>query len=133
VTGRLDAPGLALFAILFCWQIPHFCAIAIYRAGDYARAGFKVLPARVSTRTTLATMTLFSVGLMAATLVLGPLHVAGTAYLACALILGAVFVAWTAAGFRRAAAPGWARGLFLYSLVYLTVLFVALALGRTVA
>ncbi len=133
VTGRLDAPGLALFGILFFWQIPHFCAIAIYRAGEYARAGFKVLPARVSTRTTLATMVAFSVGLVASTLVLGPLHVAGTAYLTCALVLGAVFVGWTVAGFRRGAAPGWARGLFLYSLLYLTVLFVALALGRTVA
>ncbi len=133
VTGRLDAPGLALFAILFFWQIPHFCAIAIYRAGEYARAGIKVLPARVSRRTTLATMVAFSVGLVASTVVLGPLHVAGAAYLACALVLGAVFIAWTAAGFRRAAAPTWARSLFLYSLVYLTVLFVALALGRTVA
>ena len=133
VTGRLDAPGLALFAILFFWQIPHFCAIAIYRASEYARAGFKVLPARVSRATTLVTMVLFSVGLVAATLVLQPLHVAGTAYLACALVLGAIFIGWTAIGFRRGAAPSWARGLFLYSLVYLTVLFVALALGRTVA
>jgi heme o synthase len=132
VTDRLDAPGVALFAILFFWQIPHFCAIAIYRAGEYARAGFKVLPARVSRPATLATMVAFSIGLVASTLVLGPLHVAGTAYLACALVLGAVFIAWTAAGFRRAAAPTWARGLFLYSLVYLTVLFVAIALGRTV-
>jgi protoheme IX farnesyltransferase len=133
VTGRLEAPGVALFAILFCWQIPHFCAIAIYRAGEYARAGFKVLPARVSNATTLATMLAFSIGLVAATLVLGPLHVAGTAYLACAFVLGAIFIAWSAAGYRRGAAAGWARGLFLYSLLYLTVLFVALALGRTVA
>jgi protoheme IX farnesyltransferase len=132
-TGHLDLPGLALFGILFFWQIPHFCAIAIYRAGEYARAGFKVLPARVSRRTTLVTMVAFSIGLLASTLALGPLHVAGTAFLACALVLGTVFVAWTAAGFRRAAAPTWARSLFLYSLVYLTVLFVALALGHTVA
>ena len=47
-TGHLDAPGLVLFAILFLWQIPHFLAIAIYRADDYARAGFKVLPLRRS-------------------------------------------------------------------------------------
>ncbi len=133
VTGRLDAPGVALFAILFFWQIPHFCAIAIYRASEYARAGFKVLPARVSRRTTLATMVGCTLGLVAATLVLGPLGVTGTAYLACAITLGTVFVAWTIAGFRRAAAPTWARSLFFYSLVYLTVLFVAIALGRTAA
>ncbi|HXJ22176.1 MAG TPA: heme o synthase [Polyangia bacterium] len=131
VTGHLDAPGVALFAILFFWQVPHFCAIAIYRAGEYARAGFKVLPARVSTRTTLVTMVAFSVGLVAATLLLGPLGVAGTAYLACAAGLGIAFIVWTAAGFRRAASARWARSLFFYSLVYLTVLFVAIALGRT--
>ena len=56
VTGRLDAPGLALFAILFLWQIPHFLAIAIYRADDYARAGFKVLPLTVSARATRVTI-----------------------------------------------------------------------------
>ena len=50
VTGQLDTPGLALFAILFFWQVPHFLAIAIYRAADYARAGFKVLPLTVSAR-----------------------------------------------------------------------------------
>ena len=50
VTGRLDAPGLALFGVLFLWQIPHFLAIATYRGADYARAGFKVLPLTVSVR-----------------------------------------------------------------------------------
>ena len=44
-----------------------------------------------------------------------------------------MFIGWAAAGFRRAAARAWARSLFLYSIVYLTLLFVALALDRTVA
>src|SRR4029078_12573166 len=54
VTDRLDWPGLALFGVLFLWQIPHFLAIATYRGADYARAGFKVLPLTVSLRTTRA-------------------------------------------------------------------------------
>jgi protoheme IX farnesyltransferase len=133
VTGHLDAPGLALFAILFLWQIPHFLAIATYRAADYARAGFKVLPLAISTRATRATIVLFSIGLVAATIALEPLRVAGLGYLTCAALLGAVFIGWAAAGFRRAAANAWARSLFLYSIVYLTLLFVALVIDRTIA
>ena len=131
VTGRLDAPGLALFAVLFLWQIPHFLAIATYRGADYARAGFKVLPLTVSVRATRAIIVLFSVGLVGATIVLEPLRVAGPRYALIATLLGAVFIGWAAAGFRRAAENRWARSLFVYSIVYLTLLFVALAIDRT--
>ena len=133
VTGRLDAPGLALFAVLFLWQIPHFLAIAIYRTADYARAGFKVLPLTISVRATRATIVIFSAGLVLATILLEPLRVAGLPYLVCATLLGAVFIGWAAAGFRRAAAGAWARSLFLYSILYLTLLFVALVIDRTFA
>jgi protoheme IX farnesyltransferase len=132
-TGHLDAPGLALFAILFLRQIPHFLAIAIYRASDYARAGFKVLPLAISARATRLTIVLFSVGLVAATILLQPLHVAGPWYLACAALLGAIFIVWAAAGLRRAAENAWARSLFFYSIVYLTLLFVAIVVDRTIA
>jgi protoheme IX farnesyltransferase len=132
-TGRLDAPGLALFGILFLWQIPHFLAIAIYRAADYARAGFKVLPLAISTRATRTTIVLFSVGLVAVTVLLQPLHVAGPAYLGVAAVLGLVFIGWAAAGFRPAAERLWARSLFFYSIVYLTLLFVAIVVDRTIA
>ncbi len=81
VTGHLDAPGLALFAVLFLWQIPHFLAIATYRGDDYARAGFKVLPlTRVGAAPRASTMFVFSVVLVAATIVLEPLRVAGPRY-----------------------------------------------------
>ncbi len=133
VTGRLDAAGLALFAVLFLWQIPHFLAIAIYRAADYARAGFKVLPLTISARATRATIVIFSAGLVLATILLEPLRVAGVPYLVCAAVLGAGFIAWAIAGFRRAAAGAWARSLFFYSIVYLTLLFVALVIDRTFA
>jgi protoheme IX farnesyltransferase len=133
VTGRIDLPGLVLFAILFLWQIPHFLAIAIYRAEDYARAGFKVLPGAISERATRVTIVGFSLGLVAATILLEPLRVAGLRYMTVATLLGVVLVGWAAAGFRRAAAGAWARSLFLFSIVYLTLLFVALAIDRTVA
>ncbi len=133
VTGRIDLPAFVLFSILFLWQIPHFMAIAIYRAADYARAGLKVLPAAISERATHVTIVGFSIVLVAATLLLEPLRVAGPRYLAAATLLGAVFIGWAAAGFRRSATRAWARSLFLFSLVYLTLLFVALAIDRTVA
>jgi protoheme IX farnesyltransferase len=133
VTGRLDTPGLALFAVLFLWQIPHFLAIATYRGADYARAGFKVLPLTVPVRATRAIIVAFSVVLVLVTIGLQPLHVAGPRYALVAALLGAVFIGWAAAGFRRTAENRWARSLFLYSIVYLTLLFIALAIDRTVA
>jgi protoheme IX farnesyltransferase len=132
VTGHLDAPGLALFGILFFWQVPHFLAIAIYRAADYGRAGFKVLPLTISSGATRVVILAFSIVLVATTVALQPLQVAGLGYAVVAVLLGALFIAWAAAGFRRSAAHAWARSLFLYSLVYLTLLFAALAIDRIV-
>jgi protoheme IX farnesyltransferase len=132
VTGHIDPPALVLFSVLFLWQIPHFLAIAIYRSADYARAGFKVLPAAISERATRLTIVGFSVILVAATILLEPLRVAGPRYMAAATLLGLVLIGWAAAGFRRTAAGPWARSLFLFSIVYLTLLFVALAMDRTV-
>jgi protoheme IX farnesyltransferase len=132
-TGRLDAPGLVLFSILFFWQIPHFLAIAIFRSADYQRAGFKVLPLEASALTTRIYILIFSTMLVAATILLEPLRVAGTRYVTVAALLGATLIGWGIAGFRRAAARTWARSLFFYSIVYLTLLFVALIFDRTVA
>lgn len=134
VTGRLDAPGIVLFGILFLWQIPHFLAISIYLEDDYRRAGFRVLSQAQTERATRVTIVAFTAALATVTLLLAPLHVAGTAYVGAALVLGVVFVAWAAAGFRRLgdASRAWARSLFLASIVYLTLLFAALAVGRTV-
>jgi protoheme IX farnesyltransferase len=133
VTGHLDPAGLVLFSILFLWQIPHFLAIAIYRAKDYAAAGIKVLPAAISERATRFMIVGFSVALVAVTILLEPMRVAGPRYMAAATLLGAVLIGWAVAGFRREGTRAWARSLFFYSLVYLTLLFVALAMDRTVA
>ncbi|MEA2695894.1 MAG: heme o synthase [Myxococcales bacterium] len=133
VTGHLDAPGLVLFAILFLWQIPHFLAIAIYRARDYQQAGFKVLPLSISPLGTRLHIVSFSIALVVASILLLPMHVAGVHYAVAAALLGAVFIGWAVAGFRQGAATRWARSMFLMSIVYLTLLFVALIVDRTVA
>ena len=132
VTGRIDAGALTLFGILFLWQIPHFLAISLYRSEDYGRAGFEILPLTVGERATRLVIVVFSTALVATSLMLGPLHVAGVVYSVTAALLGAGFVAWGLAGFRRAADRLWARSLFFASLVYLTLLFAALIIDRGV-
>jgi protoheme IX farnesyltransferase len=133
VTGRLDAGALALFGVLFLWQIPHFLAIALYRAEDYGRAGFAILPLSAGERTTRVVITAFSMALLLTSLSLRPLHVAGALYTGVALVLGVAFLAWGLVGVRRAATRVWARSLFFASLVYLTLLFAALIVDRAVA
>jgi protoheme IX farnesyltransferase len=129
-TGRLDAGGLALFAILFLWQIPHFIAIAVYRCEDYTRAGFRVLPATHGERAALVHTFVWSLALLASTLLLGPLGVAGWVYMATAMVLGIAFVLAAAAGFRATDTGRWARSVFLGSILYLTILFVALVVDH---
>jgi protoheme IX farnesyltransferase len=125
VTGRLDAGGLALFGLLFAWQLPHFLAISIYLAEDYARGGLKVFAlvhGEPATRRWIAAATVL---LLAASLALLPLGVAGRGYGAVAALAGAVLLAYALSGLGKTGGR-WARNLFLATLVHLTVLFVAL-------
>ncbi len=125
VTGRLDAGGLALFALLFAWQLPHFLAISIYLAEDYARGGLKVFAlvhGEAATRRWIAAATVVLVG---ASLALLPLGIAGRAYGAVAAAAGVALLAYALSGLGRTGGR-WARNLFLATLLYLTVLFVAL-------
>jgi heme o synthase len=128
--GHIDAGAFVLFAILFLWQIPHFLAIAwIYRE-DYARGGLPMLPVvdpagLVTGRQAVAnTLALSIVSLAPA---FGGM--AGSIYLAGALALGVMFTAaavWAAV--KRT--PAAARGLFLASLAYLSILCTLLIVDR---
>ena len=128
VTGRLDAGGLALFAIMFLWQLPHFIAIALTLKQDYARAGMKTVPEVVGDRGARVQAALYTALLVPVSLALVPLHVAGRGYGVAAIALGAVFLGWSLLGLRRDPGPRWSRVEFLLSLVYLTGLFGALGL-----
>src|SRR5690606_14301605 len=93
-TGALAPEAVALFTILFIWQMPHFLAIAILYREDYRAGGFKMLP--VIDRDlgfTCGQIMLYTLTLVLATLVAVPLRMAGTVYLVGALILGAAFLA----------------------------------------
>jgi protoheme IX farnesyltransferase len=133
-TGRVEAPALALFALMFVWQIPHFVAISIFRAEDYQAAGFRVLSFARQPRLTRTTVLLSSAALLPVSLLLAVLGVAGPVYTVVAGACGVMFVVRAAGGLRLDPADPrarrWAKGLFLYSLLYLVALFGALAVDR---
>ncbi len=127
VTGRLDPGGLALFTLLFCWQLPHFLAVSIYLAEDYARGGLKVFALVHGERATRAWIAVTSIALVPVSLALLPLGVAGKAYGAVAVALGGALAGYAVSGVGRAGGR-WARNLFLATLAYLTLAFTALLL-----
>lgn len=134
VLGHLAMPQAVLFAILFCWQIPHFLAIAWRYREDYARAGMRMLPVVDPTgHRTALTMLLYVSGLGLASflpLVTGMVHRDfGDRYAAVTLLLDLLFFVPTAfaALTRRDAAM---RMTFLVSLVYLPLLFLTMVLTR---
>jgi protoheme IX farnesyltransferase len=129
-TGRLDLPGLAVFGVLFFWQIPHFHAIAMYRLRDYNAAGLKTLPGTHGPAAARREIALYLVVQVAVSLALVPLGVAGPLYLATAAVLGVAVVVQGLRGLRRGDVK-WARAVFLASIVYLPVLFTVMVLdGR---
>jgi len=127
VTGRLDLAGLVLFSILFLWQIPHFIAIALFRKEEYAAAGLTSMPIERGDESSRAQLVFYIVALLPVTLLPYQLHFAGPLYLYAAALLGLGFLAMGAWGFFKQLGKAWARQCFLFSLVYLTGLFVALA------
>jgi len=132
VTGSLDWPALVLFGIIFLWTPPHFWALAQRYRADYARAGVPMLPVVRDEAETNRQILLYSVLVVAASVLLAPVGGAGYVYLGTALALGAGFL-WLALRLWRNPRPSASRALFLYSLLYLGALFVAIALDRVVA
>jgi protoheme IX farnesyltransferase len=122
VTGRITAAALALFAILFVWQVPHFLAIALFRKQDYARASIRTAPLVWGDRATKLHVVGWSLALLVSSLALVPIGAAGLPYALVAGPVGAWLLAKSLRGLREPTAPGFARGLFRASLVYLPVL-----------
>lgn len=127
-TGRIDAPGAVLFAILFLWQVPHFVAIALFRKADYARAGLVVLPNVAGELAARHTIIRWIFAGVAASLLVVPLGLAGRGYLVAATVLGATFFTWGCYGLRANAGTRWAKSLFGISILYLVLLFAALVI-----
>jgi protoheme IX farnesyltransferase len=124
-TGRLDIPALFLFAIIFFWTPPHFWALALVRLKDYARAGVPMLPVVRGEEFTRGQIMLYAVGLVAITLLLPILGMAGAIYFASAVVLGSALLysawkVWKEGGNKIA----WA--MYRTSSMYLALLMIAL-------
>jgi heme o synthase len=131
VTGNLTLPALWLFLIVFFWTPPHFWALALLIRRDYEAARIPMLPVVRGVRETTRQIVIYALVLVAVTSVPFLWGTLGVAYLAAALVLGAAFV-WLALRLRRDATARRAALLFHYSLLYLALLFVAMALDPLV-
>ena len=131
VTGRVGLPALVLFAIIFYWTPPHFWALSLRYADDYAAAGVPMLPVVRGARETSTQILYYTVLLVAVTLLLYPAGRMGALYLAAAVALGGAFI-WRALELRRDLTGRRAIRLFSFSNTYLALLFLAMAVDAVV-
>jgi heme o synthase len=129
-TGRIDVAALTLFGIVFFWQIPHFLAIAWLYREDYARAGLPLLPViEPDGRSTGRQALIYAVLLVPVSVSPAATGLAGTGYVAVAVVLGAALVALSVT-FARERSTTAARRLFLASIAYLPLLWAVLVVDR---
>jgi protoheme IX farnesyltransferase len=128
VTGEVGLPALVLFAIVFYWTPPHFWALALRYRGDYAAARVPMLPVVRGEAETARQIVLYTVALVAVSLLLFPAAGMGWIYLVAAVVLGLLYL-WRAMRLQADATNGRAAiVLFRYSISYLTLLFAAVAI-----
>jgi protoheme IX farnesyltransferase len=125
VTDHLGLAPLVLFGIIFLWTPPHFWALAVRYRDDYEAASVPMLPVVADLPAVVRQIILYTVALVALSLVLGPVAHLGVAYVVVAAGLGAVFLQ-RALALRRDATARRAMRLFGWSISYLTVLFAAM-------
>ena len=131
VTGSVSPDACLLFLIIFAWTPPHFWALALYRRNEYAKAGLPMLPVTHGEKFTSLHVLLYTIILVAVTVMPFATRMCGYIYLASALALGGVFLhyAWRV---HTAYSDAIARSTFRYSIVYLTALFAALLVDHYV-
>jgi protoheme IX farnesyltransferase len=130
-TGNLTVPALFLFLIVFYWTPPHFWALALLIRRDYEAARVPMLPVVKGDTETARSIVRYTVVLVAISLLPVVWRTVGWVYLGAALALGGAFLA-LALALRRETTPARARRLFTFSLAYLALLFVAMALDPLV-
>ena len=130
-TGNLTLPALYLFLVVFLWTPPHFWALALLIRRNYEAAKVPMLPVVRGERETVRQILLYSLVLVGVTLLPLTWSMFGLGYALAALVLGAIFI-WMAWRLRRAPSPRGAALLFHYSLLYLALLFVAMAVDVVV-
>ena len=129
VADAVPAEAWVLVLIIFIWTPPHFWALALYRNHDYAKAGLPMLPVTHGQQFTRLHILLYSLALVATTTLPYVVRMSGLLYLACALVLGGMFVAYAWRLYRQYS-DALARRLFRFSILYLALLFGALLLDH---
>ena len=129
VSGDVSAQALALFLIIFVWTPPHFWALALYRKLDYAKAGLPMLPVTHGDEFTRLHVWLYTILLLAVSLLPVAMQMSGLIYLLAALLLGGEFLRHAWLVWRRYSDER-ARAAFRYSIIYLSLLFFMLMLDH---
>ena len=130
VTGRLDLAAAYLFLIVFYWTPPHFWALALLKQRDYGRAGVPMAPLMWGDRETKRLMLWYTLILIPLTLLPSALGVFGRVYLASAAVLDVLFLGSVVSVVRATDYTRAAWKTYRFSLLYLALLFVAMALDR---
>ncbi|MBC2769995.1 heme o synthase [Pusillimonas minor] len=131
VANSVPAEAWVLVLIIFIWTPPHFWALALYRNTDYAESGLPMLPVTHGQQFTLLHIFLYSLVLFAATMLPFMIRMSGLIYLACAAVLSGLFV-WYAWQLYRNYSDTLSRKLFRFSILYLSLLFLALLIDHWV-
>lgn len=128
VTGSLDSAAALLFLVLVFWQMPHFYAIASFRMKEYRAAGLPVLPVKHGIAKTKPQILWYTLGFIAASLLLFVWGYTGYTYLVVMLLVGLGWLYLAVKGFRASNDVRWARGMFGYSLLVLLVFCLMISL-----
>ena len=132
ITGGLDLPALYLFAIIFFWTPPHFWALSLLLKNDYAKAGIPMLPVVAGEHTTAKAILMHSLILVAISLAFVTAQAVDWVYALSAAMLGATLLFYVVRLLRDQTKRA-ARQLYLYSLLYLTLLFAAVMVDSSVS
>lgn len=125
VNNAVAPESLIMFLIIFAWTPPHFWALALYRREEYAKVGMPMLPVTHGEAFTLLHILLYTIILVAVSLMPYGMGMSGLIYLVSAIILNAIFMAYVI-GLYRKYSDDLAKRTFKYSILYLTLLFAAL-------
>lgn len=131
VTNSVTLPAIWLFAIIFYWTPPHFWALSLLIKKDYEKAGIPMMPVLLGEKETRWQIFLYSLLLLATTLILFLMGVLGYLYLISALILGGIFI-YMALRLLFEPTKNWARTIFWYSNCYLALIFAIMVIDRVV-
>ena len=131
IQNNVTLAGVLMFGIIFLWTPPHFWALAFRYKDDYSNAGVPMLPSVATFKKTANQIVIYTLVLVASTLVMGPVAKLGVIYDVSAAVLGAGFIYYSLR-LRSTQSPKVAMRVFSYSITYLTLLFLAMGVDTLV-